>query len=598
MIAIIAIVILCLGSFFLPRIIFDKTEQNETWSMVYGIGASVLAAGLIILVAKLFVADFTYPSLSIGTWCLIVISICLLGILAIGKIAWKWNWKAIVVIGLIAAILLSIHPIWMRFQSNGQDLPETERTATATDNDDDVPPETLVEGGETFVFDSNLGSYVTTDNAVVQNSGNVPSAGNGGDNATSLWPETEQPGRSGEFNGQFIANWPATQKVINEGPRFGDLIDHFKEDSGLSTALIGEWSKAMETAGQHNTATLVIYVLGGMQITDVDARKEIVDRFPETEKFVDKIEIRRIDPSVWTVYNTFLSSTTGLPTSFVDTKQRVRLGVTPILVNEKGEILLDMNAMAFIAADCRNVFWLVKSPAPTPRVVIAPPAAVDVPAETPQENPGIVTTPPKKTEKTSVTATKRWVDDNWSGRPNSVRFQLYRDGSAYGNAVTLSSSTGWSHTWDNLEKGPNWTVDEVNVPAEYVKSVSGFTITNTRRESPPLKTDNENLEPDGEGHEGDDNDVGNPGTKTDQSLPDNTPQVLGNTQPSQSRDGDGPGGNISHIAPEADGDTNNHSVPVLQSESLKPTTGSSQDTSVGSDPPANSGSVANSANGI
>ncbi|TCD54550.1 Cna B-type domain-containing protein [Alloscardovia theropitheci] len=94
-------------------------------------------------------------------------------------------------------------------------------------------------------------------------------------------------------------------------------------------------------------------------------------------------------------------------------------------------------------------------------------------------------------EETSLTVTKRWVDDNNQDgkRPQSVSIQLYADGSAEGSAVTLNGTNSWKHTFNNLPVYKNgakiaYTVQEVNVPDGYTASVdypdsNNATVTNT-----------------------------------------------------------------------------------------------------------------------
>lgn len=83
-----------------------------------------------------------------------------------------------------------------------------------------------------------------------------------------------------------------------------------------------------------------------------------------------------------------------------------------------------------------------------------------------------------------VNVKKVWAGDNEADRPHSVTVQLYRNGAAYGTPVLLSSTNNWQHTWSNLEKLTVWTVDEIDVPQEYSKSVTNeelnFMITNTK----------------------------------------------------------------------------------------------------------------------
>ena len=85
---------------------------------------------------------------------------------------------------------------------------------------------------------------------------------------------------------------------------------------------------------------------------------------------------------------------------------------------------------------------------------------------------------------TSVTGTKEWVGGP-STKP-TIELQLYRNGVAFEEPVTLVNGTT-SYTWENLDKTDKigedykYTVDEVNTPENYGKSISdnGLEITNT-----------------------------------------------------------------------------------------------------------------------
>lgn len=86
------------------------------------------------------------------------------------------------------------------------------------------------------------------------------------------------------------------------------------------------------------------------------------------------------------------------------------------------------------------------------------------------------------------TVQKIWEDiDSPVQRPESVQIQLYADGNAYDEPVTISASDGWEAYFENLPKYSSgtteirYTADEVEVPAGYTKSISddGLTITNT-----------------------------------------------------------------------------------------------------------------------
>ncbi|MCL2772322.1 MAG: Cna B-type domain-containing protein, partial [Oscillospiraceae bacterium] len=83
-----------------------------------------------------------------------------------------------------------------------------------------------------------------------------------------------------------------------------------------------------------------------------------------------------------------------------------------------------------------------------------------------------------------------------NSHPDRVTVRLYRNNIPYGSSITLSSSNSWTYTWTGLDKNDKWTVDEINVPDGYIKTVSGstnigFIITNTKQSSttpPPTTT--------------------------------------------------------------------------------------------------------------
>jgi LPXTG-motif cell wall-anchored protein len=81
--------------------------------------------------------------------------------------------------------------------------------------------------------------------------------------------------------------------------------------------------------------------------------------------------------------------------------------------------------------------------------------------------------------------------------------QLYKDGAAFGPPATLSSANGWAYAWEGMERGPVWTVNEINVPAGYSKAVTGdaangFIVTNTKTAHPPAAPTNPPGVPGGE----------------------------------------------------------------------------------------------------
>ncbi len=82
---------------------------------------------------------------------------------------------------------------------------------------------------------------------------------------------------------------------------------------------------------------------------------------------------------------------------------------------------------------------------------------------------------------------KVWRDGEGEDRPNEVIVHLLRNGELY-DSVTLSTSNGWSHVWDDLEDNHIWTLAE-EVPVGYTVTVTQegvtFVVTNTKPYTPP-----------------------------------------------------------------------------------------------------------------
>ncbi|RGY96912.1 leucine-rich repeat protein [Clostridium sp. AM58-1XD] len=83
----------------------------------------------------------------------------------------------------------------------------------------------------------------------------------------------------------------------------------------------------------------------------------------------------------------------------------------------------------------------------------------------------------------TVNVSKIWDDHDSLSRPSSVAVQLFQNGEAYGQPVSLSAANAWQHSWRRLDKDSSWTVDEITVPDQYRKSVTNtendWFITNT-----------------------------------------------------------------------------------------------------------------------
>lgn len=83
-------------------------------------------------------------------------------------------------------------------------------------------------------------------------------------------------------------------------------------------------------------------------------------------------------------------------------------------------------------------------------------------------------TPPTQPETTkTVSVKKEWelYGHAESEISNSVQVQLYEDGTAYGDPVTLNKANGWKYEWKALDDSKEYTVKEVKVPDGCVSRV-------------------------------------------------------------------------------------------------------------------------------
>ena len=69
------------------------------------------------------------------------------------------------------------------------------------------------------------------------------------------------------------------------------------------------------------------------------------------------------------------------------------------------------------------------------------------------------------------TVNKTWKNDTPAQRGEYLDVQLYQDGEPYGDPVRLTEAENWTYTWRNLPGGHTYTVDEPNVPEDYVKEI-------------------------------------------------------------------------------------------------------------------------------
>lgn len=99
-----------------------------------------------------------------------------------------------------------------------------------------------------------------------------------------------------------------------------------------------------------------------------------------------------------------------------------------------------------------------------------------------------VITNERNIETIEKTVTKVWDDNNDQDglRPDSIKVQLYQNGVAYDEEITLSDSNRWTYNFTNLPKYKdgtlaNYTVEEISEVTGYHTKYSSdtFTITNT-----------------------------------------------------------------------------------------------------------------------
>ena len=99
-------------------------------------------------------------------------------------------------------------------------------------------------------------------------------------------------------------------------------------------------------------------------------------------------------------------------------------------------------------------------------------------------------------ELTGRSVVKIWDDSNNADqiRPVSIQVQLFADGAAYGDVITLSDGNNWSYTWSDLPAKKNgqyisYAVQEITNVNGYTVSISEsgtvFTIVNYHPVTPP-----------------------------------------------------------------------------------------------------------------
>lgn len=83
----------------------------------------------------------------------------------------------------------------------------------------------------------------------------------------------------------------------------------------------------------------------------------------------------------------------------------------------------------------------------------------------------------------NVSVRKIW-NDNGLNRPEYVNICLINEDGVY-DTVRLNAQNSWKHTWENLDAGKKWSVEETDIPKNYTATYSSegfaFTVTNTEK---------------------------------------------------------------------------------------------------------------------
>lgn len=88
--------------------------------------------------------------------------------------------------------------------------------------------------------------------------------------------------------------------------------------------------------------------------------------------------------------------------------------------------------------------------------------------------------PGKDEESPSLEILKVWKDDDYSGRPESVTIEIYKDEELY-KTVTLNEDNDWRYKLKGIDKGAVWSVKEKDVPDGYrvvIENQTGRIVVN------------------------------------------------------------------------------------------------------------------------
>ncbi len=96
-------------------------------------------------------------------------------------------------------------------------------------------------------------------------------------------------------------------------------------------------------------------------------------------------------------------------------------------------------------------------------------------------SPATISPTAMRQEKTSVTVTKAWADNDDRGghRPKEIKVQLKADGENSGEEITPECREQWTYTWSDLDqkkagKDTAYTVEETGKVVGYIATVTAY----------------------------------------------------------------------------------------------------------------------------
>ncbi len=138
----------------------------------------------------------------------------------------------------------------------------------------------------------------------------------------------------------------------------------------------------------------------------------------------------------------------------------------PVTLNEESNWRYTYKDLSKLDATGKEITYTVKE--------------VEVPTGYEASVDGYKITNKHEDEKRSIKIDKVWDDSNNKDkiRPNSIKVQIYANGEEYGKVITISGDTDWTYTAVDLPKYKegkeiNYTIKEVDVPANYTATITG-----------------------------------------------------------------------------------------------------------------------------